>query len=129
MTYSQKIGGTQVKNDEQKYMAGLSSSQEKELRKTAEKLGLFNMENKILTELQGLLEDINPNEIVSHILEGTLLSWLNNWKMKAGMLVAFLIENDKTQAAELEKLRRENFGLKTTVNNLRAKLNKIYEYR
>lgn len=34
------------------------------------------MEKKMLEELQGLLEDINPNEIVSHILDGTLLSWL-----------------------------------------------------
>lgn len=38
------------------------------------------MEQKILTELAGMLEDINPNEIVSHILDGTLLSWLENWK-------------------------------------------------
>ena len=84
-----------MKNYEHKYLAGLSSSQELELRKTAEKLGLFDMEKKILTELQGLLEDINPNEIVSHILDGTLLSWLSNWKMRAGMLVAFLLENVK----------------------------------
>ena len=53
------------------------------------------MEKKMREELQGLLEDINPNEIVSHILDGTLLSWLNNWKMRAGMLVAFLLENAK----------------------------------
>lgn len=41
------------------------------------------MEQKILTELAGMLEDINPNEIVSHILDGTLLSWLekrNNYR-------------------------------------------------
>lgn len=31
------------------------------------------MEMKILNELAGMLEDINPNEIVSHILDGTLL--------------------------------------------------------
>lgn len=30
------------------------------------------MEKKILEKLQGLLEDINPNEIVSHIPDGTL---------------------------------------------------------
>lgn len=36
------------------------------------------MENKMLTELQGMLEDINPNEIVSHILDGTLLAWLDS---------------------------------------------------
>lgn len=53
------------------------------------------MERKMLEELQGLLEDINPNEIVSHILDGTLLSWLSSWKMQAGMLVAFLLENAK----------------------------------
>lgn len=52
-------------------------------------------ENKWFEVLQGLLEDINPNEIVSHILDGTLLSWLNNWKMQAGMLVAFLLESIK----------------------------------
>ena len=81
--------------DERKYVAGLGSSQEEELRKTADKLGLFDMEKKMLTEIQGMLEDINPNEIVSHILDGTLLSWLGTWKMQAGMLVAFLLENVK----------------------------------
>lgn len=85
------------------------------------------MEKKMLTELQGLLEDINQNEIVSHILDGTLLSWLDNWKMKAGMLVAFLSESENANAAELEKLRRENYGLKTTVKNLRSKVNKFYQ--
>lgn len=53
------------------------------------------MEKKRLEELQGLLEDINPNEIVSHILDGTILSWLASWRMKTGMLVAFLLENVK----------------------------------
>ena len=53
------------------------------------------MEKKMLEELQGLLEDINPNEIVSHILDGTLLSWLGTWKMQAGMPVAFMLENVK----------------------------------
>lgn len=47
------------------------------------------MEMKILNELA----DINPNEIVSHILDGTLLSWLASWKMKSQMLVAFLLES------------------------------------
>lgn len=84
-----------MRNDEHKYVAGLSSSQEEELRKTADKLGLFDMEKKMLTEIQGMLEDINPNEIVSHMLDGTLLSWLGTWKMQAGMLVAFLLENVK----------------------------------
>ena len=42
MTYSQRIGGTQVKDNEHKYVAGLSSSQEEELRKAADKLGLFD---------------------------------------------------------------------------------------
>lgn len=84
------------------------------------------MENKMLTELQGMLEDINPNEIVSHILDGTLLAWLDSWKMKCCMLVAFLLESDKANMAELEKLRRENFGLKTTVKNQQSKLEKFY---
>ena len=48
------------------------------------------METKMLTEIQGMLEDINPN-----ILDGTLLSWLASWRMKTGMLVAFMLENVK----------------------------------
>lgn len=47
-----------------------------------------------------MLEDINPNEIVSHILDGTLLSWLASWKMKSQMLVAFLLENEKARLSE-----------------------------
>ncbi len=58
------------------------------------------MEMKILTELSGMLEDINPNEIVSHILDGTLRSWLASWKMKSRMLVAFLLENEKARLSE-----------------------------
>ena len=58
------------------------------------------MERKMLEELDGLLCDINPMEIVSHILDGTLLSWLSSWKMKAGMLVAFLLENEKSKLSE-----------------------------
>lgn len=56
----------------------------------------WQMETKILNEL----EDINPNEIVSHILDGTLLSWLASWKMKSQMLVAFLLENEKARLSE-----------------------------
>lgn len=55
---------------------------------------------KILNELAGMLEDINPNEIVFHILDGTLLPWLASWKMKSQMLVAFLLENEKAQLSE-----------------------------
>lgn len=58
------------------------------------------MEMKILNELAGMLEDINPNEIVSHILDETLLSWLASWKMKSQMLVAFLLENEKARLSE-----------------------------
>ena len=83
------------------------------------------MENKMLTELQGMLEDINPNEIVSHILDGTLLAWLDSWKMKCCMLVAFLLESDKANMAELEKLRRENFGLKTVPGVAMIHFNKV----
>ena len=60
------------------------------------------MEQKTLEELQGLLEDINPTEIVSHILDGTLLLWLSSWKMKAGMLVVFLLENEKSKLSETD---------------------------
>ena len=73
------------------------------------------MENKMLTELQGLLEDINENEIVSHILDGTLISWLSSWKTKCGMLTAFLVENDRANMEELESLRRENLVLKMRI--------------
>lgn len=55
------------------------------------------MEQKMLEEFEGLLADINPAEIVSHFYDGTLVSWLMNWKMKVGMLVAFLIENEKSK--------------------------------
>ena len=55
----------------------------------------FDMEKKMLTEIQGMLEDINPNEIVSHILDGTLLSWLASWRMETGRRVAFMLENVK----------------------------------
>lgn len=47
---------------------------------------------KILNELAGMLEDINPNEIVSHILDGTLLPWLASWN--------FLLENEKARLSE-----------------------------
>lgn len=56
------------------------------------------MEMKILTELSGMLEDINPVEITSHILDGTLLPWLASWKMKSQMLVAFLLESNRANA-------------------------------
>ena len=53
-------------------------------------------------ECRGLLEDINQVEIVSHLLDGTLLSWLNNWKMRMGMLLAFLIENRGAKMSDFE---------------------------
>lgn len=58
------------------------------------------MEMKMLTELSGMLEDINPVEITSYILDGTLMSWLASWKMKSQMLVAFLLENEKARLFE-----------------------------
>lgn len=59
------------------------------------------MEADFLHEMiHGMLEDINPNEIVSHILDGTLLPWLASWKMKSQMLVAFLLENEKARLSE-----------------------------
>lgn len=56
------------------------------------------MEMKMLTELSGMIEDINPVEITSHILDGTLMSWFASWKMKSQMLVAFLLENSRATA-------------------------------
>lgn len=60
------------------------------------------MEMKMLTELSGMIKDINPAEITSHILDGTLMSWLASWKMKSQMLVAFLLENEKARLSELD---------------------------
>lgn len=37
-------------------------------------------------------------EITSHILDGTLMSWLAGWKMKSQMLVAFLLESNRANA-------------------------------
>lgn len=59
------------------------------------KIGVMKVEKKILTEMEGLLADINRVEIVSHLVDGTLFSWLNGWKMRMGMLLAFLIENER----------------------------------
>ena len=59
------------------------------------------MEKKILREMQGLLEDINRVEIVSHLIDGTLLSWFSNWKMQMGILLAFLIENERRKNERL----------------------------
>lgn len=59
------------------------------------------MEKKILTEMEGMLADTNRVEIVSHLLDGTLLSWLSNWKMRMGMLLAFLIENERCKNERL----------------------------
>ena len=56
------------------------------------------MEMKMLIELSGMLEDINPVEITSHILDGTLMSWLASWKMKSQMLGAFLLESNRANA-------------------------------
>ena len=58
------------------------------------------MEMKMLTALSGMLEDINPVEITSYILDGTLMSWLASWKMKSQMLVAFLLENEKARLSK-----------------------------
>ena len=74
----------------------------RQCRARRERMGqeVWRWQKKMLTEIQGLLEDINPNEIVSHILDGTLLSWLASWKMKTGMLVAFMLENVKLSENE-----------------------------
>lgn len=65
------------------------------------RVGVTKAEKKILREMQGLLVDINRVEIVSHLLDGTLLSWLSNWKMRMGMLLEFLIENGRCKNERL----------------------------
>lgn len=84
------------------------------------------MEKEILREMQGLLEDINPAEITSHVMNGNLMQWLIAWKTRMIMLLQYLIESNSATMSEYEKLRRENFGLKTTVKNLQSKLDKFY---
>lgn len=75
--------------------------------------------NNSIKAVSELAADVNVNEIADHIRNGTLAQWVESWQMQ----MAFEIENS---ASELEKLRRENFGLKTTVANLRAKVEKFY---
>lgn len=75
-----------------------------------------------MDNIKYLAADVNVNEISDHIRNGTLAQWVESWQMQ----MAFEIENS---ASELEKLRRENFGLKTTVANLRAKVEKFYNHR
>lgn len=78
--------------------------------------------NDSMRAVSELAADVNVNEIADHIRNGTLAQWVESWQMQ----MAFEIENS---ASELEKLRRENFGLKTTVANLRAKVEKFYNHR
>ena len=75
-----------------------------------------------MDNIKYLVADVNVNEISDHIRNGTLAQWVESWQMQ----MAFEIENS---ASELEKLRRENFGLKTTVANLRAKDEKFYNHK
>lgn len=49
-------------------------------------------EREKLEELHGLIADINPAEITSHILDGTLMSWLTALAMRMEMLTVFLLE-------------------------------------
>ena len=84
------------------------------------------MEKEILREMQSLLEDINPAEITSHVMDGNLMQWLIAWKTRMIMLLQYLIESNSATMTEYEKLRRENFGLKTTVKNQQSKLEKFY---
>lgn len=82
-------------------------------------------EHDPLKELAGLAADVNVNEISDQIRNGTLAQRVESWQMQ----MALELENCRLHAVELEKLRRENFGLKTTVNNLRAQVDKFYRHR
>lgn len=50
------------------------------------------MEDKLVTELMGLIADVNPEEIAAHIADGTLFAWTQTWRMKASMVAGFLNE-------------------------------------
>lgn len=78
-------------------------------------------EHDPLKELTGLAADVNVNEISDQIRNGTLAQWIDNWQNQ----ITNEIENQRLSAMELEKLRRENFGLKTTVNNLRGQVDRL----
>lgn len=78
--------------------------------------------NDSIKALTGLAADVNVNEIADHIRNGTLAQWVESWQMQ----MALEIENCRLSD---EKLIRENFGLKTTVANLRAKVEKFYNHR
>lgn len=67
-----------------------------------------NYSVKVLKELSA---DVNVNEISDHIKHGTLAQWVESWQAQ----MALEIENCRRSN---ETLRRENFGLKTTVRNL-----------
>ncbi len=53
-----------------------------------------------LTELAGMIEDINLNEITAHIQDGTLLPWVECWKAKSRKLIEVLLENEKPRLSE-----------------------------
>jgi hypothetical protein len=55
---------------------------------------------RICPNAQAKMEADFLHEIVSHILDGTLLSWLARWRMKSQMLVEFLLENEKARLSE-----------------------------
>lgn len=78
--------------------------------------------NDPIRELTELAADVNVNEIADHIRNSTLAQWVESRQMQ----MALELENCRLSE---EKLRRENFGLKTTVANLRAKVEKFYNHR
>lgn len=36
-----------------------------------------------MTEMLGLIADVNPNEIAAHIADGTLAEWCEQWRQVA----------------------------------------------
>jgi hypothetical protein len=50
------------------------------------------MEDKLVTELRGLIADINVAEIVSHIEHGSLIEWIQTWSMQSNITLGFLNE-------------------------------------
>lgn len=36
-----------------------------------------------MSEILGLIADVNPNEIASHIADGTLADWCELWRQQA----------------------------------------------
>ena len=52
----------------------------------------------MLKEFLGLLADVNPAEIASHIAQGNLHEWCNSWKSAAEQYAGRSLDTDEMAA-------------------------------